>query len=298
MSQQKFFGDMTIDDLDGALANKAAAYDRIDVDLRSPTKMNVIPFFFTPCDESMGGTCQVGTITAPTSMIIYLVQEALQEQLVSQFPDAKVPQTAAYDCDTSAYMTVYNGMMRPSTSKIPPNWPLDSYCLRELLDRSPTLFANIQSLASNNGIPYTGYSILLPDDATSLKFFPADVPANCKDTGITTLSKSGTGWGKVAIAGIVVAAVLGATYAFSQSRKSAKSAKGNPSFPERFSLAQLKKMKTLHHGQFDNLKKQTKTYRVWLSRMTKADGAPYNNQVTVEYLDNGSWKPAYTYQAR
>ena len=57
----------------------------------------------------------------------------------------------------------------------------------------------------------------------------------------------------------------------------------------RYTKEELKAMPTIHSGQYDNLKIETPTKRVWLSRMTVADGMPYNNQVTVEKLINGCW---------
>ena len=66
----------------------------------------------------------------------------------------------------------------------------------------------------------------------------------------------------------------------------------------RYTLAELKKMPTIESGHFDNLMDQTPTMRVWLSRMTKADGMPYNNQVTIERLIDGVWTTVDEYQAR
>lgn len=50
----------------------------------------------------------------------------------------------------------------------------------------------------------------------------------------------------------------------------------------KISLKKLETMPTLHSGQYDNLKYETKDTRLWLSRMTIEDGMEYNNQVTVE----------------
>lgn len=63
-----------------------------------------------------------------------------------------------------------------------------------------------------------------------------------------------------------------------------------------YTKEELKAMPTIHSGHFDNLKIDTGTTRVWLSRMTVADGMPYNNQVTVEKLVNGKWETVETYQ--
>lgn len=64
-----------------------------------------------------------------------------------------------------------------------------------------------------------------------------------------------------------------------------------------FSLTELLTLPTLSQGQFDDLKIEKGVTRVWLSRMTKADGMPYNNQVTVERIVNGNWKQLQQYQA-
>jgi len=62
-------------------------------------------------------------------------------------------------------------------------------------------------------------------------------------------------------------------------------------------LSELETMPTLCVGQADNLKIDTGTRRVWLSRCTVADGEPYNNKVTVERLINGCWDTVDQYQA-
>ena len=54
-------------------------------------------------------------------------------------------------------------------------------------------------------------------------------------------------------------------------------------------LDYLEDLPTINDGQFDDLKIEEPDVRVWLSRMTVADGAPYDNQVTVEKLVNGAW---------
>ncbi|MNC36448.1 hypothetical protein D3C75_849700 [compost metagenome] len=64
------------------------------------------------------------------------------------------------------------------------------------------------------------------------------------------------------------------------------------------SIAELKDLPTLQQSHTDNLKKVTGNERVWLSRMTVADGMPYNNQVTVEVFSNGKWNIVDTYQAQ
>lgn len=67
---------------------------------------------------------------------------------------------------------------------------------------------------------------------------------------------------------------------------------------KKHSLAELQALPTLQQSHTDNLKKDTGKERVWLSRMTVADGMPYNNQVTVEVYSNGKWNTVDTYQAQ
>ena len=56
-----------------------------------------------------------------------------------------------------------------------------------------------------------------------------------------------------------------------------------------YRLEDLEAMPTLCVGQADDLKIDTGTRRVWLSRMTIEDGMPYDNQVSVEKLIDGRW---------
>lgn len=65
-----------------------------------------------------------------------------------------------------------------------------------------------------------------------------------------------------------------------------------------YSLAEIESMPTINQGWTDNLKIDTGTERVWLSRLTVEDGNPYNNQVTVERLTDGCWKTVEEYEAR
>lgn len=64
----------------------------------------------------------------------------------------------------------------------------------------------------------------------------------------------------------------------------------------KYGLDELSSMKSIRQSHFDNLKvgplraSNGSLYRVWLSRMKVADGAEYDNQVTVEvYSDDGVW---------
>lgn len=65
----------------------------------------------------------------------------------------------------------------------------------------------------------------------------------------------------------------------------------------KFSLTVLNKLNTISSSQFDNLKLETDCIRVWLSRMEIADGMEYNNQVTIEELENGKWTITEQYEA-
>ena len=60
-----------------------------------------------------------------------------------------------------------------------------------------------------------------------------------------------------------------------------------------YTLGELEDMPIITEGHTDDLKVEEMIYgvkvRVWLSRMTVADGMPYDNQVTVEYLDADEW---------
>lgn len=51
----------------------------------------------------------------------------------------------------------------------------------------------------------------------------------------------------------------------------------------------LQDLPTLCVGQSCNLKMDDGETRVWLSRCGVADGAPYDNAVTIEQLVDGRW---------
>ena len=65
---------------------------------------------------------------------------------------------------------------------------------------------------------------------------------------------------------------------------------------KRYTFKELDDMPTIHSGQYDNMKIDTGTTRVWLSRMSVEDGMPYNNQVVVEILEAGRWVTAEEYE--
>jgi hypothetical protein len=57
-----------------------------------------------------------------------------------------------------------------------------------------------------------------------------------------------------------------------------------------YSKAALAKLPTLRVGHTDDLKLESETERVWLSRMTKADGAGQDHQVTISRKrEDGTW---------
>ena len=65
----------------------------------------------------------------------------------------------------------------------------------------------------------------------------------------------------------------------------------------RYTLSELEVMPTIDQGHFDNLKIQTPTHRVWLSRCGVADGMPHDHGVTVEQLQAGRWVKIDEYSA-
>ena len=66
---------------------------------------------------------------------------------------------------------------------------------------------------------------------------------------------------------------------------------------KKYTLKQLEELETISQGQCDDLKIETENKRVWLSRMTVEDGKPYNNQVTIEKLQDGCWSTMEEYEA-
>jgi hypothetical protein len=56
-----------------------------------------------------------------------------------------------------------------------------------------------------------------------------------------------------------------------------------------YTYAQLSQMPTLAVGQADDLKVDTGTVRVWISRVGKADGAASDHEISVEVLKDGRW---------
>lgn len=56
-----------------------------------------------------------------------------------------------------------------------------------------------------------------------------------------------------------------------------------------YSAAHLYTLPTIIQGHFDDLKIETPTERVWLSRLTNADGLK-GSPITVEHKFEGGWK--------
>jgi len=65
----------------------------------------------------------------------------------------------------------------------------------------------------------------------------------------------------------------------------------------KYTLKELESLPTLSVGQADDLKIENDDTRVWLSRMTTADGMEYDNMVTIELLIDGRWITVKEYQA-
>ena len=64
----------------------------------------------------------------------------------------------------------------------------------------------------------------------------------------------------------------------------------------KYSAAELDAMPTLSQGHFDDLKVDTGTERVWLSRCGTDDGMPFDDAVTHEELIEGRWVEVEMYE--
>ena len=65
-----------------------------------------------------------------------------------------------------------------------------------------------------------------------------------------------------------------------------------------WTLDALRGRPTLVVGQTDDLKVEMPgLMKIWLSRMTVADGAAYDNEVTVEMLFGGAWVTVASFEA-
>lgn len=66
-------------------------------------------------------------------------------------------------------------------------------------------------------------------------------------------------------------------------------------------LAEIQEMEVISRGHWDNLLyEKEKSHQIKISRMTKADGEPYDNRVIVTKYDpkTGTYKESYSYKAR
>lgn len=65
-----------------------------------------------------------------------------------------------------------------------------------------------------------------------------------------------------------------------------------------YTISELENLPTISEGQADDLKIETKNIRIWLSRLTKEDGQPYDNEVTIEEYRNYFDKKHNQFSAR
>tara|TARA_R100001244_G_scaffold101207_1_gene75422 strand:- start:176 stop:487 length:312 start_codon:yes stop_codon:yes gene_type:complete len=63
----------------------------------------------------------------------------------------------------------------------------------------------------------------------------------------------------------------------------------------KFTAKALDVLDTVIVGHECNCKVDTGSMRIWLSRLTTLDDAPYDNQITVEVLRDGTWLTVDTY---
>lgn len=66
----------------------------------------------------------------------------------------------------------------------------------------------------------------------------------------------------------------------------------------RFTLAEIQNCPVIEQGHTDNLILATPYCKVWVSRLTKEDGMPYDNEVTLEAFNShdGFWFTVDTYE--
>jgi hypothetical protein len=73
--------------------------------------------------------------------------------------------------------------------------------------------------------------------------------------------------------------------------------KGSVAPGEVYSLEELEAIPTLSQGQADDLKIDSGTVRIWLSRCGVEDGEPCDNKVTIEEYVDGRWVEVGWYEA-
>lgn len=294
----------------------ATVLNETKVDLRAdavanPGKLCTVIFKKLPCNSST--LCTYGTITANARTLIALVQDAMQATLAAKFPGygVKVPQNGKYDCQTAGYMVMIAQLLGNGGVGNIEGWPLGAPEFTALLNASEKLQDMLKQTVDaayfeESGVQsdFVNGSVEVSSDPA--KFQRAEVPHECSGpapTGEETKSKK---WLYIGL-GVATLGVVGATVAFAARPKRPSGLKANPAHklpkPKRYTLAQLEALPTLSTGHMDDLKVEDKlqghAYKVWLSRMTKEDGMPYDNQVVVEMLDdNYNWVEVDKYQAR
>lgn len=69
---------------------------------------------------------------------------------------------------------------------------------------------------------------------------------------------------------------------------------------KKLTLEEIRNLPVIRQGHFDNVVMEESKLRVLHSRMTVTDGAPYDNQITVQTYDpdRAQWVITQQYQAR
>lgn len=61
-------------------------------------------------------------------------------------------------------------------------------------------------------------------------------------------------------------------------------------FDDEAAKRKIRRMRTISQGHMDRLVAENKTIRLWVSRMTPADGMAEDQQVLMEKLIDGRWE--------
>lgn len=64
----------------------------------------------------------------------------------------------------------------------------------------------------------------------------------------------------------------------------------------KYTLREIQAMPVVRQSQYDDVLFESERFRVWRSNMTIEDGAPYNNQITVEECMDGRWVIVMQYE--
>lgn len=290
------------------------------IDLRAeavanPGKLCTVIFKKLPCTSST--QCTYGKITANARTLVAIVQDAMQTSLVTwkDLPAGSkvdVPQNGAYDCKTAAWMVVIAQLLGNNIQGDIQGWPLGAAEFTALLNSSAKLHEMIKQTVDASYFEDSGVQSDFVDGSIEVstdpaKFQRAEVPHECGGPAPAGEDEKLNRKWLYAGAAVLTLGVVGATVALVRRPKGPSRLKSNPAHklpkPRRYSLAELEAYKTLIQGHMDDCKVEDKLnghkYRVWLSRMTKEDGMPYDNQVSVEMLDdNFNWVEIDTYRAR